>query len=199
RLAVDGNGNSYVAGDTDSANFPVTGPLQDFGGGGGDAFIAKLNSAGAMSYGTYLGGTGLDGATAIAVDAAGRAYVTGYTESANFPTVDPLPGSAGGGFNAFVTKLNAAGTAIAYSTYLGGSGSDAGFGIAVDSSGSVYVLGQTDSRNFPTVNPSQPTNAGSLFDLFISKLVDMSPASHEISGLVLDPQGNAIANTTISI
>ncbi|PYS56663.1 MAG: hypothetical protein DMF74_28030, partial [Acidobacteria bacterium] len=199
RLAVDRNGNSYVAGDTDSANFPVRGPLQDFSGGGGDAFIAKFNSAGVMSYGTYLGGTGLDGATALAVDAAGRAYVTGYTESANFPTVNPLPGSIAGGFNAFVTKLNAAGTAIAYSTYLGGSGSDAGFGIAVDSSGSVYVLGQTDSRNFPTVNPSQPNNAGGLFDLFISKLVDTSPASHDISGLVLDPQGNALANSTITI
>ena len=98
-----------------------------------------------------------------------------------------------------MTKLNAAGTAIAYSTYLGGSGSDAGFGIAVDSSGSVYVLGQTDSRNFPTVNPSQPNNAGGLFDLFISKLVDTSPASHDISGLVLDPQGNALANSTITI
>jgi len=199
RLAVDRNGNSYVAGDTDSANFPVRGPLQDFSGGSGDAFIAKFSPAGVLSYGTYLGGTGLDGATAIAVDAAGRAYVTGYTESANFPTVNPLPGSVGGGFNAFVTKLNAAGTAIAYSTYLGGSGNDAGFGIAVDPSGSVYVLGQTDSKNFPTVNPSQPNNAGGLFDLFISKLVDTSPASHDISGLVLDPQGNALANSTVTI
>ncbi|MEO7658140.1 MAG: SBBP repeat-containing protein, partial [Pyrinomonadaceae bacterium] len=156
RVALDGGGNAYVAGMTLSQNFPIVSALQPTFGGGSDAFITKLNPAGAISYSTFLGGNGLDGATGLAVTSAGNAYVAGFTTSTNFPLANPLqPLNNGGAFDAFVTKLNMAGTALDYSTYLGGGGYDSGFDIAADSSGNAYVFGRTDSTNFPTRNPLQ--------------------------------------------
>jgi hypothetical protein len=169
RIAVDFSGNVYVTGDTDSANFPTTaGAARPGIGGGVDAFVAKINERGsALAYSTFLGGTGIDGGTAIAVDSAGAAYVTGFTGSSNFPTASPLqPAIGGGSFDAFVAKVSSSGS-LEWSTYLGGSGVDAGFGIALDSSGNAYLMGQTDSTNFPTASPLQPNKGGGSSDIFI--------------------------------
>jgi hypothetical protein len=173
RIAVDGAGNAYVTGSTNSTNFPTTNPLQASNGGGKDTFVTKINAAGlALVYSTYLGGSGDDAGAGIAVDGAGNAYVTGYTNSTNFPTANPLQASNGGGINgdAFVTKINAAGSALVYSTYLGGSGNDSCASIAVDGSGNAYVTGTTSSPNFPTTNPLQASYGGGLQDAFVTKI-----------------------------
>jgi photosystem II stability/assembly factor-like uncharacterized protein len=124
-----------------------------------------------LIYSTYVGGSGLDNAQAVAVDANGNAYVTGSTTSTNFPMANPVQ-SAIGGFptsDVFVTKLNPTGTALIYSTYLGGSFSDSGSGIALDRLGNAYVTGQTSSLNFPTANPLQGAPASEV-DAFVAKL-----------------------------
>jgi len=171
-IAVDASGNAYVTGYTSSANFPTASPLQAASGGGPyDAFVSKLNAAGsALVYSTYLGGLSDDRGYGIAVDAAGSAYVTGYTNSANFPTTGSLQPAYGGGSDVFVAKLNVAGSALVYSTYLGGSGWDEGRGIAVDASGSAYVTGYTSSANFPTAGPLQGSLGGGSWDAFAAKL-----------------------------
>ena len=170
-IAVDGAGNTYVTGGTNSTNFPTLNPFQAvFPGGPVDAFVTKLNAAGsALVYSTYLGGGGDDRGFDIAVDASGNAYVTGQTDSTDFPRIVPIQVVNGGLDDVFVTKLNAAGNDLVYSTYLGGSSSDFGFGIAVDASGDAYVTGQTSSTNFPTAVPIQFTN-GALADAFVAKL-----------------------------
>ena len=113
--------------------------------------MTKLNPTGsALVYSTYLGGSDTDAAFGIAVDTVGNAYVTGDTRSTNFPTTLGAFQTAVGGFDAFVTKLNPTGSALVYSTYLGGSGVDDGHGIAVDAVGNAYVTGTTTSPNFPT-------------------------------------------------
>ena len=171
-IAVDGSGNAYVTGDTESTNFPTANALQPtFGGGQIDAFVTKINPSGsALGYSTYLGGSGADDGFGIAVDGLGNAYVTGTTESTNFPTANALQPTSGGSYDAFVTKINASGSALVYSTYLGGSGGDSGFGIAVDGSGNAYVTGDTESTNFPTANALQPTFDGGLGDAFVTEI-----------------------------
>ncbi len=171
-IAVDSSGNAYVTGDTLSANFPTASPLQAvFSGGVIDAFVAKLNPTGsALVYSTYLGGSDLDTADAVAVDTAGNAYVTGSTASTDFPTASPLQ-AVPRGIDAFVAKLSATGSALVYSTYLGGSSFDYALGIAVDPSGNAYVTGQTESTDFPTANPLQGVYGGGMFgDAFVAKL-----------------------------
>lgn len=124
-----------------------------------------------LTYSTYLGGSGSDQSLSIAVDSAGAAYITGVTGSTNFPTTSPFQAANAGGNDIFVTKLNAAGTARVYSTYLGGSGDDRGFGIAVDSSGNAYLTGLTNSStNFPRVSALQNTFGGGTWDSFVTKL-----------------------------
>jgi hypothetical protein len=170
---VDSAGNAYVTGGTGSPNFPTASPIQaTFGGGTYDGFVAKLNATGsALIYSTYLGGSGSDIGSGVALDSSGNAYVTGITSSTNFPTANPLQPTFGGGPNdAFVTKLNAAGSALAYSTYLGGSGDDGGSGITVDSAGDAYVTGSTGSTNFPLASPIQATFGGGTYDGFVTKL-----------------------------
>jgi uncharacterized repeat protein (TIGR01451 family) len=169
-IGVDASGNAYVTGYTGSTNFPTANPLQAHGGNG-DAFVAKLNPAGsALVYSTYLGGSNDDYGYGIAVDASGNAYVTGRTQSTNFPTANPVQAAYGGGqFDAFVAKLNAAGSALVYSTYLGGGDLDEGLGIAVDPSGNAYVTGDTWSTNFPTANPLQAANGG-IADAFVARI-----------------------------
>ncbi len=180
-IAVDGAGNAYVTGRTESANVPTTsGAVQPTLRGDWNVFVSKLNATGtALVYSTYLGGSGSslfdssgDEAWGIAVDGAGNAYVTGMTESANFPTTPGAfqPTPPGGSSNAFVSKLNATGTAFVYSTYLGGSGDDSGYGIAVDGTGNAYVTGGTTSADFPTTPGAvQPTLQDSYGDAFGSK------------------------------
>ena len=106
------------------------------------------------------------------MDGSGNAYVTGGTGSTDFPTLNPVQGTYGGGDDAFVTKLNPTGTALVYSTYLGGSADDGGIAIAVDTAGNAYVTGGTDSINFPTANAFQRTKSGKagIDDAFVTKL-----------------------------
>ena len=170
-ICVDSAGNAYVTGETRSANFPTANALQPTIGGSGDGFVAKLNPTGsALVYSTYLGGSSGDRGYGIAVDPSGNAYVTGETSSTNFPTANPLQPTIGGNGDAFVAKLNPTGSALVYSTYLGGSYGDRGYGIAVDPSGNTYVTGSTNSTDFPTANPLQPAFGGGDFDAFVAKL-----------------------------
>src|SRR6476659_2860606 len=155
-MALDAQGNSYITGYTASTNFPTINARQPVAGGQGDAFVEKLNSSGTPIYSTYLGGNYLDYGYGIAVDGAGNAYVTGYTGSSNFPTANAFQPDYAGSWDAFVTKLNADGSALVYSTYLGGSSYEQGQGITVDSSGNAYVTGNTYSGDFPVVNAFQP-------------------------------------------
>lgn len=176
-IAVDGAGSAYVTGTTSSTNFPVMNAYQGTLSASANAFVTKFNAAGnAIVYSTYLGGSSgtNTNATGIAVDNAGSAYITGFT-STNFPTVNPVQATYGGGTgDAFVTKFNAAGNALLFSTYLGGSGVDSSWGIAVDSTGSAYITGNTTSTNFPTVNPFQ-ANATGPTDGFVAKIALQNP------------------------
>lgn len=185
KIALDPLGKVYVTGFTGSANFPTTsGALQTtFGGGNSDAFVAKLDTsksgAASLVYSTFLGGSGDENAQnflrdILAVDNAGNAYVTGATTSKDFPTVNPLQTSSGGGYDAYVAKLNAAGSRLIYSTYLGGSGDDFGRGIALDSHENVYVTGQTFSTNFPITSDSFQAAFGGFSDAFMAKLIPIS-------------------------
>jgi uncharacterized repeat protein (TIGR02543 family) len=194
-IAVDSSGSAYITGFTWSTNFPTVNPIQGTFSGGADAFVTKLNPAGsALVYSTYLGGTGGDGGEGIAVDGSGSAYITGFSESTNFPTASPIQGTNAGGHDVFVTKLNPAGSALVYSTYLGGSGDDWGQGIAVDGSGSAYITGYTSSTNFPTANPIQGTYAGGNWDAFIARL----EISAETISIPTRPNGPTTGNTGVS-
>ncbi len=170
-IAVDSSGNAYVTGQTDSSNFPTVNALFATNGGGLDAFVSKFNTAGsALVYSTYLGGSGQDFAEGIAADSSGNAYVTGSTSSAAFPTGNALQPALAGGQDGFVAKFNAAGSALLYSTFLGGSGTDESRAIAIDSSGSAYLTGSTGSKDFPTVNAFQPSNGGGFLDAYVTKI-----------------------------
>ena len=211
-IAVDGAGNAYVTGITRSPNFPTNAPLQAAKSGGGDAYAAKLNPTGSgWIYSTYLGGGGEDRAIGIAVDAAGSAYITGYTSSIDFPTAAALqPSYAGGTDDAFASKLNAAGSALAYSTYLGGSGTDQASAIAVDNAGNAVITGQTNSTDFPMVAPLQATGDQTYGNAFVTQLNGAGSAlgystyfggsgPDNGAGIAVDAAGNAyVAGTTQS-
>jgi hypothetical protein len=172
-VAVDPQGNIYLTGFNGgtAAQFPgnigsvtLPAPGGGTGGGGTEVFVVKMNSAGTgLAYSVVFGGGQTDVGGGIAVDASGNAYVTGYTSSTNFPISAGAPQTVlHGPTNAFMTKLNATGTALTYSTYLGGSGSDWGRAIAVDASGNAYVTGtaqEVAGTNFPLVNPLLATPA----------------------------------------
>jgi hypothetical protein len=170
-IAVDSAGEVFVTGFTGSSDFPTTAfPIQAKFAGNEDAFVAKLNAAGShLVYSTYLGGRSLDQANSIAIDSAGEAFVTGITASTNFPTASPFQAANAFGDDAFVAKLSADGTALVYSTYLGGSAADQGYSIAVDGAGDAFVAGYTTSTNFPTASPFQAANGGG-YDGFVTEL-----------------------------
>jgi hypothetical protein len=169
-IAVDRSGSAYVIGDTYSTNFPTKNPYQGTRNDSDDVFVTKLSPRGnTLLYSTYLGGSSFDIGLGIAVDRNGSAYVTGYTGSTNFPTKNPYQGTLKGYRDVLLTKLSPGGNTLLYSTYLGGSGSDYGCGIAVDRNGSAYVTGWTDSINFPMKNPYQGTLNGN-DDAFVTKL-----------------------------
>lgn len=220
-IAVDSAGNAYIAGKAESTNFPTTaGAFQTkYPGAFSSGFVTKLNSTGSkLVYSTFLGGSGGglcylangsqdDLARGIAVDASGNAYVTGCTDSTNFPTTtgayDRTCHGCSGHGDAFVTKLNSTGTALVYSTYLGGSGLDVGYGIAVDASGNAYVAGSATSADFPVTSGAyqtthagggqvgfitkvNPTGTGLVYSTFLGgSVVDL------IYGLTLDSSTNA--------
>jgi len=166
-LFVDSAGSVYVAGFTLSVDFPTVGQFQT-DQGGYDAFVLKLKAQGdSLEYATYIGGSSDDQAFKLKVDGLGNVYLTGYTLSSDFPILNPLQPDSGGA-DAFVVKLNAAGNALEYGTYLGGSLEEYAFGIDVDDDGNAYVTGRTTSTDFPLVNAFQPDQAGR--DCFVSKL-----------------------------
>ncbi len=189
-IAVDGSGDAFVTGYTNASNFPTTpGAFQTSNPGNESAFVTELNPSGSGAvYSTYLGGNNYTVGNGIAVDGSGDAFVTGYTDASNFPTT---PGAyqttfAGGEYYyfdsydaAFVTELNAAGSALVYSTYLGGNSDTEGYGIAVDPGGDVFVTGETYANNFPTVNALQ--GYGGRWDAFVSEL---APAASGAASLI---------------
>jgi len=177
-IAVDADNCVYVAGLTASTDFPTQNPLQANLNGIDNAFLAKLNPNGdGLVFSTYLGGSGIDRATGMAIDAMDNIYLTGATSSADFPTMNPIQSSLGGGSDAFIAIVNADGGSMAFSTFLGGSGDEnppsstvpIGGAIAVDDAGLIYVTGQTDSADFPTWNPLQSGLKG-VANAFIAKL-----------------------------
>jgi hypothetical protein len=210
-ITVDASGNAYVTGGTDSANFPGIGGSSiqsSYGGGTRDAFLIKINAAGnAIIYSTFLGGTDDELGTDVAVDSSGNAYLTGSTASSTFPGVSggSIQSSHGGGtYDSFITKVNAAGTAITYSTFLGDSGEDVVGGIAIDGSGNAYVAGYTTSAAFPGVTGGslQPTYAGN-YDAFATKInaagsaitwsTYLGDAAFDFaSAIALDSSGNVV-------
>jgi len=211
-IAVDPNGDAYVSGGTQSSDFPTTPgsfqPSYHSTFQGSNAFITKLNPAGtSLLYSTYLGGSSYDAGYGIAVDQGGHAYATGRASSTDFPTtpgafqtVSPTKVSTFGapaGASAFVAEMNADGTALVYCTYLGGNGEDIAIGIAVDSVGSAYITGSTNSINFPTTLGAfqflAPVKSGSFaLNSFVSKLNNTG------SGLVYSTYLGGVGNDEAS-
>jgi YVTN family beta-propeller protein len=169
-LAVDEAGQVYVTGVTSSTDFPVTpGAYDKTLGGALDGFVVKLGPSGSLAFSTYLGGSDWDEAYSIALDQAGSAYVTGMTTGTDFPTTPDAfqPASGGGSNDVFAAKLNPDGSALAYSTYLGGSDTDRASGIAVDAEGNAYLAGKTYSSDFPVTPGAFQT---SYRQTFVAKL-----------------------------
>jgi hypothetical protein len=196
-IAVDGSGNAFVAGLTNSTTLGFTlpaGGFQPANAGQGDAFITKLNATGVPSYFTFLGGTHADSATGIAVDTLGNAYVTGTTVSTDFPTAGAVfqPAYGGGNADSFVAKLSPTGAALTYSSFLGGTNTELATGIAVDTAGSAYVTGQTCSQDFPLSNPLQAVPGGNC-DAYVAKVSILAGFALNPAGLVFPAQS---LNTT---
>jgi hypothetical protein len=201
-IAVDGAGNAYLTGQTYSSDFPTANAFQPNPNGPSNAFVTKVSVDGSsLVYSSYLGGSGGDAASGIAVDGAGNAYLTGDTYSTDFPTANafqPTKGGASGVSNAFVTKVSADGSSLVYSSYLGGTNVDAGHGIALDGAGNAYVTGSTLSTDFPTANAFQPTKGGAYYvsNAFVTKVsVDGSSLvySSYLGGSGLGDYGDGIA------
>ena len=189
-IAVDSAGDAYVTGSTYDAP-PLKNAFQATAGGGGDAFVTKLNPSGsALVYSTYLGGSGQDYATGIAVDGSGDVYVTGDTVSTNFPTTPGSLQPVMGAEEAFVSELNPTGSALVYSTYLGGSAESFANGIAVDRSGNAYVTGWSPSATFPTTPGA--FRSGSSGGAFVAKL-NATGSALVYAAQLADGKGSSIA------
>ena len=209
-IAVDGSGNAYVTGYTESSDFPTTSGAYDTShNGNSDVFLTKLNSSGtALLYSTFLGGTDGEEGRGIAVDGSGNAHLTGYTYSSSFPTTSGAYDTSFNGLtDAFVTKLNSSGSALLYSTFLGGPDYDFGRGIAVDGSGNAYVIGGTASSDFPTTSGAYDTSHNGNYDVFLIELNSSGTdlpystflggwASEEGFGIVVDGSGYAYLTGT---
>jgi hypothetical protein len=174
-IALDAAGNAYVAGDTQSTDFPLLNAVQSVFGGATDAFVTKLTSAGAISFSSYLGGANDEHSGGIAVDSSANIYLAGGTLSANFPLAAPIQAATGGSQDAFVAKISTSPASLVYSTYLGGTGGQAGNpeqanAIAVDSTGSAYIAGVTNSANFPVTAGAFQTTFNGVQDAFVTKL-----------------------------
>lgn len=195
-VALDGQGDSlaWVGGLTSSDLLDLPGgAIQDSYSGNDDGFVAKLNTsglgAGSLVYFRYVGGSLADSVNGIAVDSTGDVFITGSTVSPDFPIVAGAFQTTFGGGNAdaFVTEINPAGTTLIYSSYLGGTGTDVGNGIAIDTSGSAYVAGQTCSLDFPLAHPLQ-ANSGGNCDAFASKVSILTGIELNPAGLVFSAQ-----------
>ncbi len=214
-IAVDSRGNMFVAGGTKSLDFPVEKAMQATASGKGDAFVSALAADGSrLLFSSYLGGSGSDEARGLALDAEGNLYITGKTASLDFPTGSPLQSRCGSNGStecsgtAFVTMLSAAGNAIQYSTYLGGSGGDSGNSITVDQQGNVFVAGVTSSTDFPTMKATQSALKGKS-NAFVSEISSGGASllfstylggsrADQASAIVLDQSGNAVVSGSTS-
>jgi hypothetical protein len=207
-IAIDSWGNAYLTGSTSSSNFPVVNPIGSFNNFGTYAFVSKLNSMGsALIYSSYISGNPNENASSstglgITMDVAGNVYVTGQTNGFNFPTTPGAFQSTNHGYtDAFALKLNDSGSALIYSTFLGGLYEDSGKGIAVDAGGSAYVTGQTVSVDFPMANAMQAMMSG-YQDAFVTKLNSTGTSlvystylggreKESGNGIAVDSSGNA--------
>ena len=219
-IAVDSMGDAYVTGPTDSTDFPrvnqIPGACQgSCGSGTGNAFVTKINAAGnGLVYSSLLGGSGGDYGSDIAVDGSGNAYLTGITGSTDFPRVNQIPGACNGscgsnesGGDAFVTKINAAGSALVYSSLVGGSSYDEATGIATDGSGNAYLIGGTDSTDFPRVNQilgacNGSCGTGTNADAFVTKISAAGNAliySSYLGGSGDENGGSLVRNSRIAV
>jgi uncharacterized repeat protein (TIGR02543 family) len=210
-VAVDAAGVAYITGSTSTNNvdiataakkFPISGPFIDNTfNGGTDVFVTRMDAAGTIIYSTYFGGSAFESGYGIAVDSVGNAYITGYTNSGNFPTSNDLsaPNNAlQGTQDAFVARINASG-ALGYSSYLGGLANEAGYGIAVNTLGQAYVTGYTTSADFPDAVGGPPSGE----DTFIVQVLPTAPITLWYStltgaagndrgqGIVLDAAGTS--------
>ena len=212
-IAVDGSGSAYVAGETLSDDFPVSaGALQSQHMGKRDAFVAKLRADGAaLGFASYHGGSDDDYGLGIALNGTGNVFMTGQTTSMDFPvTAGAIQTVFGGVEDGFVSKFNATGTALAFSTYLGGTLHDEAYGIAVDAAGGVYVTGQTASTDFPRSSDAVQNTRSGFQDAFVARLngtgTDLSFSSYlggsgedAANGIAVDVSGNAyVAGSTTS-
>ncbi len=218
-VVLDSAGDAFITGATGSADFPVMNPYQSTCGGctgtsgHNNAFITELNPTGAaLIYSTFLGGSNGDGANGIAIDSSGNAYVVGTTYSSNFPPMKAFQTYQGNG-DAFVTGINSTGSALTFSSFLGGSGTDEGHAIALDPQANVYVVGSTTSTDFNTFNAYQGTNGGNT-DAFVAEISQPTGESNaalvystylggtgdeEANGIAVDASGDAyVAGYTIS-
>ncbi len=205
-IAIDGSDNAYITGETRSTDFPVApGSFDTIHNGGDDVFVTKLNASGsALIYSTFLGGGSTEPFPSIAIDVWGNAYITGWTNSSNFPVT---PGAFdtsynGGEWDGFVTKLNASGSPLLYSTYLGGGNGEGGYAIAIDGSGNVYITGYTYSSDFPVTPGAFDTTYNGNANVFVTRLnTDGSALVYSTflggawndfgSGIGIDGSGNA--------
>jgi hypothetical protein len=209
-IAVDPDGNAYITGGAGPGTtpFPTTsGALDVTPNGGADVFVTKLDATGSsLGYSTLLGGGGGDLGRGIAVDGDRRAYITGRTDSANFPaTPGAFDETYNGGEDGFVTKLKATGDSFAYSTFLGGTGNDDGVGIAVDDRAQPYVSGRTDSGDFPTTPGAFDQTYNGTFDAFVTSLHSTGALAYSTylgahggdlgRGIALDPAHNVYVAT----
>jgi hypothetical protein len=205
-IAIDGSGNAYITGETWSTNFDITlGAFQTSNGGYSDVFVTKLNSTGTgLIYSTYIGGSGDDYGYDIAIDGSSNVYITGKTNSSNYDiSLGAFQSIKEGYADVFVTKLNSTGTGLIYSTYIGGTDSEVGYGIAIDNSGNAYITGWTGSTDYDiTSGTFQTTYGGGSSDAFVTKLNSMGTAliystyiggsSHdEGRSIAIDNSGNA--------
>ncbi|MGD2088958.1 MAG: SBBP repeat-containing protein [Candidatus Aminicenantes bacterium] len=203
-LALDSSKNMYITGHTSSTNFPTVNAYRDTFTPSGqneyDVFVTKMASSGSsLVYSTYLGGNGKETGYGIAVNGS-NAYITGLTYSTNFPLKNEYQSSYGGGDkDGFLTKLSSAGNSLIYSTYLGGSGNDSAWGIAVDSSGRAHVTGDTYSTDFPTMNAYQNTHAGGGRDAFLTKFATSGTTlkySTYLGGTESDAAAHVVLNSS---
>ncbi len=208
-IVIDASGNAYITGVTTCPNYPTTsGAYQTAIGGIGyfDAFIIKLNSTGSdLVYSTFIGGNIDDRGQSIAIDASGNAYITGYTQSTNYPTTSGAYQTAIGGFghfDAFVTKLNSTGSSLVYSTYIGGREDDYGRSIAIDASENAYITGNAYSSNYPATIGAYQTKLDGINSYFITKLNSSGSAlvystfiggtwDDQVASIAIDANGNA--------
>ncbi|HEV2472244.1 MAG TPA: SBBP repeat-containing protein, partial [Chthonomonadales bacterium] len=210
-ITVDAQGNSYITGTTFSSNFPTHVAFQSTINTGPDAYITKFNSAGVLIYSTFLGGSAADVATAIAVDASGNAYITGYTTSTDFPVLNAFNPVNSGSYDAFLTKLDPTGSTLLYSTYFGGTANDIAYGVAVNSTGEAAICGSTNSTDIPASGYQNACGGGfdgliAAFDTTKSGLASLIYASYlggsgtdEANGIAIDRFGNVyVAGDTTS-